>query len=229
MSTRFTTSVCFAPSVADRSGLLVRIYPQEGIGQPFEVTDQQMVVGREEADIVLPDDSVSRRHATIHWNGQAHVVTDLKSTNGTYVNECRVREHSLQLGDRVRFGNQLFKYMPSSCVESQYHELVFKIMTTDGLTQAHNKSYFLECFQRELHMAQRTTSPLSVLLLDLDHFKSINDTYGHLAGDCVLVEFVSRLRHVLRQGDLLARYGGEEFAILCAHTSSIMPCHWLNV
>lgn len=200
-------------------GLLIRIYPQAGIGQPFEISGRTLSVGRDNADISLSDDSVSRRHATIAWNGTTHVVTDLSSTNGTYVNEKRITEHGLTVGDRIRFGNQLLKYLAQGSMESQYHESVFKLMTTDGLTQVHNKIYFLECFQRELHLAQRSGSPLCIMLIDLDHFKSVNDTYGHLAGDRALAELASRAQAVTRRGDLLARYGGEEFALMCARST----------
>ncbi len=217
-TTRFTTSLLQVPAVQSQSGILVRIYPQEGIGQPFEVGSEKVTVGRDHASLTLPDDSVSRQHATIHWNGQAHVVTDSGSTNGTYVNEERISSRALVSGDRVRFGNQLLKYLSAGSLESKYHELVFKIMTTDGLTQTHNKSYFMESFQRELHLGQRTEAPLCLMLLDLDHFKRINDSYGHLAGDKALIEFASRTLNTVRRGDLLARYGGEEFVLLCPRT-----------
>jgi diguanylate cyclase (GGDEF)-like protein len=93
------------------------------------------------------------------------------------------------------------------------------MVTTDGLTQVYNKRFFLEALERELNYARRSEGTISVLMMDLDKFKSINDTYGHLAGDAVLVEFARRAKSVLRSGELLARFGGEEFALLCTHST----------
>jgi diguanylate cyclase (GGDEF)-like protein len=168
----------------------------------------------------LSDDSVSRQHAVIEQVGESHFVCDLGSTNGTFVNEKRLSVRKLlKNGDRVRFGNQIFKYLKSDQVEAQYHEVVYKMMTMDGLTSVYNKRYFLETLDREIIQACRSASPMCVMMLDLDRFKSVNDLYGHLAGDAVLVEFAKRAKSVLRSGELLARYGGEEFAMLLTRTS----------
>lgn len=201
--------------------LLVRIYPVNSIEQPVPLTDETVLVGRDtHCTLTLGDDSVSRRHATIEPYHDRHLVTDLGSTNGTYINERRVFDSQpLAAGDRIRFGNQIFKYLSSDRVEAQYYEVVFNLMTTDGLTSVHNKRYLLETLEREVHQSSRAGTPLCVMMLDLDKFKSINDMHGHLAGDAVLVEFASRVKSVLRSGDLLARYGGEEFVMLLTRTS----------
>ncbi len=217
LATRFSTSFGWQLPQTDCAALLVRIYPEQGIGQPFELK-QLSTIGRESADILLADDSVSRRHASITWNGSAHVVTDQDSTNGTFVNDQRVSTRELAVGDRIRFGNQLFKYLTASGIEKTFHETVFKIMTTDGLTETHNKTFLLESLERELHLTSRTALPFSLMLMDIDFFKKINDTYGHLAGDEVLRQFAARVKAVVRRGDLVARYGGEEFCVLCPQT-----------
>ncbi len=221
LSTRFSHAVEVPQASASAACLLVRIYPVDGIEQPLELATEPQLVGRD-ANCAIPlcDDSVSRRHALLEYNGTAHVVSDLGSLNGTYVNEQRLTgAQTLAAGDRLRFGNQIFKYLTSDGIESQYHEVVFKMMTTDGLTSVHNKRYFLETLDRELLQSCRAKTPLCVMMLDLDNFKSINDTYGHLAGDAVLVEFVKRAKSVLRGGELLARYGGEEFTMLMTRAS----------
>lgn len=223
MSTRFsqTCQLALAPlDLSRRTCRLVRIYPTSNIGQVVELTGQPLVVGRDsENHLAIPDDSVSRRHAIIEANDQGYVVTDLDSTNGTYVNNTRVATRQLYPGDRVRFGNQIFKFLASDEIEADYHETVYKIMTTDGLTQAFNKRYFVEVLEREFARAQRTNHPLSLLMIDLDKFKSINDTYGHLAGDEVLSELCRRIKMLLRRDEVLARYGGEEFALILADTT----------
>ncbi len=221
VATRYSKSC--GVSRVDESGpcLLVRIYPVTGIESPWELKDEPLLIGREEhCSLALCDDSVSRRHAMIEPHDGGHLVSDLGSTNGTYVNEQRIAgSQRLKAGDRLRFGNQIFKYLSSDRIESQYYEVMFKLMTTDGLTSVYNQRYLLETLERERQHALRDRAPLCVMMLDLDKFKSINDTYGHLAGDAVLVEFACRAKSVLRSGDLLARYGGEEFAMLLTRTS----------
>jgi diguanylate cyclase (GGDEF)-like protein len=201
--------------------MLVQIYPIQGPEHPVELGKRSILVGRDlSCDLTLADDSVSRRHAIIEPQGTTHLVSDLGSTNGTFINdEALTSPHLLQEGDRVRFGNQIFKYVSADKIEAQYHEIVFKLMTTDGLTSVYNKRYLLETLDREFEQAKRSKSPLAVLMMDLDKFKSINDTHGHLAGDQVLIEFARRAKETVRATDLLARYGGEEFAVLMADTT----------
>jgi diguanylate cyclase (GGDEF)-like protein len=200
---------------------LVRIYPADAIGELVDITDDRLLIGRDEScGLVLNDDSVSRRHALLEKTADGFLVTDLDSTNGTYVNDERIASRHLASGDRLRLGNQIFKLLVADQLEAQYYETVYKMMTTDGLTQVYNKRYLLDVLDRELARAQRTGHPLSVLLLDLDHFKTVNDSYGHLAGDDVLQELCRRTRALLRSDELLARYGGEEFAVVLADCSA---------
>jgi diguanylate cyclase (GGDEF)-like protein len=152
-------------------------------------------------------------------------VSDLNSTNGTFVNETRVSFSVLNSGDRVRFGNHIYKFITLDGIESKYHEIVFKMMTTDGLTQVYNKRFLLDSLEREIQQSIRGMQPLCLMMMDLDKFKSINDTYGHLAGDKVLAEFARRASSVLRSGEILARYGGEEFALLCAPATLDQALH----
>ncbi len=190
---------------AEQPCRLVRIYPASNIGQVVELTGQTLVIGRDaDSHLELPDDSVSRRHALLEPNESGYLLTDLDSTNGTYVNDTRVVTRQLQPGDRVRFGNQIFKFLATNQIEAEYHETVYKIMTTDGLTQAFNKRYFSEVLEREFVRSQRTNRPLSLLVIDLDKFKLINDTYGHLAGDEVLSELCRRIKQLLRRDEVLA-------------------------
>lgn len=219
-TTRFSRSVGIAMKESKKHGLLIRIHPVVGIEEPAVLSEASILLGRDtQCQLVLPDDSVSRKHALIEQRNGEYFVSDLRSLNGTYVNENRVSgEVPLHAGDRVRFGNQIFKYLSADGVEAQYHEVVFKMMTSDGLTGVHNRRYLTETLDREWVQAKRSGSPLCFLLIDLDRFKSINDSLGHLAGDAVLVEFANRARTTLRGGDLLARYGGEEFCILLART-----------
>lgn len=101
--------------------------------------------------------------------------------------------------------------------ERAYAKLLRELAVTDPLTGAANRRHFLQSLDRELERAQRFGFPVSVVLLDIDHFKRVNDSLGHQAGDEVLKELVRRLTEALRESDLLARHGGEEFVLLLSH------------
>lgn len=98
------------------------------------------------------------------------------------------------------------------------HEEAQRLSITDGLTGVWNRRYFLMQFPQALAAAQRFQRPFSVLMLDLDTFKAINDTHGHQRGDAILVEFSKRVTRVIREVDTFARYGGEEFICLLSET-----------
>lgn len=218
LATRLSNSFCVQlPHAPTMGGMLVKIYPASPLDQPVELAVSPIVVGRDEScELCVREDSISRRHAEIAFDEQICFIQDLGSTNGTFVNELRVDSSTLKSGDRVRFGNHIYKFITIDGVESKYHEIIFKMMTTDGLTQVYNKRFLLDTLERELQQARRGKESLCLLMMDLDKFKSINDTYGHLAGDKVLSEFAQRAMSVLRSGEVLAHYGGEEFALLCS-------------
>lgn len=224
--TRFLQSVALRVVEPCRGACcLVRIYPSEGIGQMVELGETCVTIGRDgSCEVEIHDDSVSRRHAVIEPCEAGYLILDLGSTNGTYVNDERIDGLRLAGGDRIRLGNQIFKFIASDRVEAEYYEAIYRIMTTDGLTQAYNKRYLLEVLDRELLRAQRTTRPLAVMMMDLDRFKAINDTYGHLVGDEVLAGLCRRIKGLLRRDEVLARYGGEEFALVLSDTTLAEAC-----
>ena len=207
------THVKPAPVHTSQPACLVLIYPTGAqMGRRFTLDGDALLIGRgSDCDIVVDLDSVSRRHAKIERRGRRIQVCDLNSTNGTYVNEEQVDEHALGDGDQVKIGNAIFKFLSGGNVEANYHEAIYRTTIIDGLTEAFNKRYFLEFLDRELARCVRYGRPLSLVMFDLDHFKRINDTHGHLAGDFVLREMCRRLRGRIRKEELLARYGGEEF------------------
>ena len=228
MLTRFSQSFGLHSqqgNLSQQSGCLVRIYPAEGIGEVYDLGNESIVIGRDPScDLELDDDSVSRQHASLEQVAGGYILTDRGSTNGTYVNDERIEQRKLRTCDRLRFGNQIVKFLSTDHIEVEYHETVYKIMTTDGLTQAYNRRYFLEVIEREFYRARRTGRPLSVLMVDVDLFKKINDTYGHLAGDEVLGELCKRINGLLRRDEVLARYGGEEFVLVMSDTPLDEAC-----
>lgn len=198
---------------------LVQIYPADVVDGMLLLEQEVLTIGREIAcDLSLEDSNVSRRHAEIHRSGPGHRVIDLGSTNGTILNGKYVGEAPLRSGDCLAIGSFIFKYLSAGSVESQYHETVYQSLTRDALTGAVNKRYLLESMQREIARSRRGGQPLTTVMIDIDHFKRINDHHGHLVGDEVLREFGHRLLRICREDDLLARYGGEEFTLVLAAT-----------
>ncbi|QDV65720.1 GGDEF domain-containing protein [Crateriforma conspicua] len=199
---------------------LVQIYPADVIDGMLSLDSGGLSIGRDiVCDLALDDTSVSRRHAEITLDDQGHWITDHGSTNGTLVNGVRVDHVRLQSGDRITIGSFIFKYLSAGSVESQYHETVYQSLTRDALTGTLNKRVLLDSLRREIARSRRDHRPIAIAMMDIDHFKSVNDTHGHLVGDEVLREFGRRLSAECREDDVLARYGGEEFSLLMASTS----------
>lgn len=200
-----------------RDACLVHIYPTgTSMGCRYALSDRPLVLGRgEDCDIRLQDHSVSRRHARIDPTSNGYWVYDQQSTNGTFVNDRQIETATLlQDGDYLRVGNCIYRYLAGGNIEAEYHEEIYRLTILDGLTQIHNQRYLTEFLDREVVRSQRHNRPLSVLMLDIDKFKTINDTYGHLCGDFVLRELADVIRVTMRKEDLFARSGGEEFVIV---------------
>jgi len=201
-------------STARFAGCLVQMSPACDLRGPRELQASVTSIGRaDDCEIVLNDGSISRRHAEIVRGESGYEIRDLRSTNGTYVNDKLVANARLRAGDLIRVGNHLLKFLVADDMEAQYHETVFSMMTRDGLTGTLNKRFLIEVVERDVARCGRSGVPLSLLLFDIDRFKLINDKHGHLVGDEVLRQTARRVQDVLQDGDLFARYGGEEFVI----------------
>lgn len=218
--TRVTNASSFEAPESQKDAL-VHIYPPGAdMGKKHELTIKFMTIGRDQSNhIVINSDSVSRKHARLSLEGSKRIVTDLQSTNGTYVNSRQILSQELEKGDQIKIGDTIFKYLVGNDVESAYHEEIYRMTIKDGLTEIYNKRYFLEALEREISRSQRYRRPLSMLIFDVDHFKRINDTYGHLAGDYVLQALAKLISTRSRREEIFARYGGEEFAILLPETT----------
>ncbi|HTJ47390.1 MAG TPA: GGDEF domain-containing protein [Kofleriaceae bacterium] len=218
--TRITKVQVVKPRVEAGEACLVLIYPPgPDMGKRFPLTRNEVVLGRgADCDVQVDRDSVSRRHARVFRDGEAWMAEDLGSTNGSYVNDVPVQRSVLRDGDFLKIGAAIFKFLSGTGVEASYHEEIYRMTIVDGLTLAHNKRYFLEFLERETARCARYKRPLSLLMFDIDHFKAINDTHGHLTGDYVLKEMARRLLARIRREELMARYGGEEFAAVLPET-----------
>lgn len=205
---------------AGLTGRVLQIYPVDLESGLITFQDKPFIIGRDpNCDLTISERAVSRQHAKFDRTPSGFSVTDLGSTNGTWVNGIKVTIQQLRSGDRIRIGGRIFKYIATDQLEAHYHEAVYSMMTKDSLTQAWNKRYLLETLKRELKRRERTGRDLSLMVLDLDFFKKVNDTYGHLTGDELLRQTSDRLRKTLREEDILARFGGEEFCIVLTETS----------
>ena len=195
------------------------------IGRDFRLRGGSTVIGRETtAKICLPDERASRQHARIHCReaeggrGPTFTITDLGSTNGTFVNSKAVESIELRDGDKIQVGGTLLKFVFLDDIEARFHSEVRDRISYDQLTGLLTKESLYLAFQRELERCLGYGLPLGVLMMDLDRFKSVNDTHGHLMGSHVLAEVGRLISHSVRISDVSARYGGEEFVTYLAET-----------
>ena len=197
-----------------KEACLVVIYGNE-LGRKYSLESPSVTLGRSnKCDIQIDQESVSRAHSKITNAGRSVKIRDLGSTNGTYVNDELVEERPLVDGDFIKIGRTIFKFLSGGTIERAYHEEIYRLTTVDGLTQIFNKRYFAEALDREIARASRYRRELSLVMFDLDHFKEVNDSHGHLAGDAVLKTLAHTIKTRIRTEDIFARYGGEEFAII---------------
>jgi two-component system, cell cycle response regulator len=185
-------------------------------GQTFPIDRGSFVIGRDpKADLVLTDDGISREHARITVVGNDLVVEDLDSTNGTWCNGERVSRRILVDGDKVGLGaTTILKLSFHDPVEQALAEQLFEAARRDPLTKLFKRAYLMERLEGEVAFSRRHKVPLAVLFIDLDHFKAVNDNYGHPAGDAVLRDIASLLLRSVRPEDIAARYGGEEIVVV---------------
>jgi diguanylate cyclase (GGDEF)-like protein len=191
-------------------------------GEMFELGAERTVIGRgATAAVRLQDDGVSREHAAIGIQGARVVLEDLGSTNGTFCNGVRVTSQELADGDKIMLGSTtVLKFSYQDYLDEMFQRQLLESALRDSLTKAFNKKYFSDLLDKEFSFALRHCAPLALLFIDLDHFKRINDTVGHPAGDFVLAEVSGVLAGAIRHEDVLARFGGEEFCVLCRGTDA---------
>ena len=208
-------------SMANRNACLVHIYPTgPGMGTRYTLADLPLVVGRGgDCDIRINDHSVSRRHARIQPGADGYYAVDLQSTNGTFVNDHPASMYKLKDGDYLRVGNCIYRFLTGGNVETEYHEEIYRLTIIDGLTEIYNKRYLIEFLDRELARSGRYARPLSLVMIDIDRFRSVNESLGHLGGDFTLRELSARIKGNIRKEELFARYGGEEFVVVLPETN----------
>ena len=204
-----------------RAACLVQ-YSGAQLGKRFPLDNDSMTIGRSpQTDICIDEPSVSRRHSKFSIKGENVSVEDLGSSNGTYVNDKRL-EGSLDLNDQdmLRLGTILFKFFANENIDGIIHDKIYRMATIDAGTQIFNKEYLLDTLKSEFKFSKAYHHELSVIYYDLDHFKKVNDTYGHAAGDHILKEGAQVIKKALRKTDILCRFGGEEFIVILPNTNA---------
>lgn len=201
------------------------VYAGANLGRVFPLQPGENIVGRSpQVGIALLDEEVSRVHSCVRMDVAGPGLTriyleDLQSTNGTFLNGLPVEApHLLSAGDRIAIGSHVLKLVAMDALERAFHETLLDQSTKDPLTGLGNRGATLTELQSRFDLSRRHDRPISVVMCDLDHFKQVNDRYGHGAGDIVLAGFGERVRQNLRGSDLAGRIGGEEFVLVLPET-----------
>jgi diguanylate cyclase (GGDEF)-like protein len=235
MSDSFDETICdrivAPPPDADakkggRAILLVIIAGSEvDFGRHFVLEREQVLIGREIGnDIVVHDGKISKSHCAVTvvkgGRGVERIdIRDLGTTNGTFVNGEPVLQATLTAGDKIQVGDTILQLSYGDEIEREYHARLFQLAARDSLTGLYNKRYMLNEVENHARIARRNGRVFSVILIDIDDFKKVNDRYGHLAGDDYLAAVAGLLSHSLREQDVAGRIGGEEFLVILPETA----------
>ncbi len=213
--TKITEAALSGTPDRDRAYLIV--LSGTSVGEMFKILEGEAIIGRStQAGIRVVDEGISRQHARIVQEAGMLFIEDLGSKNGTFANGERITRHRLQDGDKIQVGQTtILKFTYHDHLDEVFQRQMYESALYDALTKIFNRKHFNDRLQSELSYSLRHQTPLSLLLLDIDHFKKINDQYGHLAGDFALQSMAATVSRMIRKEDFFARYGGEEFAILC--------------
>ena len=211
---------------AEQSIVLTIIAGSESdFGKHFVLERKRTAVGREKAnDIALNDGKVSKAHCEISvirsGRGIEQIsILDLDSTNGTYVNGETIIQATLRAGDKIQAGDTILQLSYSDEIEREYHAKLFDFAARDALTGLYNKRFIYNELENYCRIARRSGRTFSIILIDIDDFKQINDHHGHLAGDEYLKQFAALVRNSLREQDIAGRVGGEEFLVILPETA----------
>jgi two-component system cell cycle response regulator len=214
------------PQVGEGNAAYLVVLAGSNVGEMYKVEKERTVMGRgETVDVRLFDEGISREHAQVvqeagkDGTGTQNILEDMGSTNGTFCNGARVQRQALADGDKILLGSTtILKFTYQDKLDEMFQRQMSESALRDGLTKAFNKRYFTERLESEYLYAVRHDAPVSLMFLDIDHFKRINDVHGHPAGDYVLVELAKLAHGSLRNEDIFSRYGGEEFAVISRGT-----------
>jgi two-component system cell cycle response regulator len=197
-----------------RDAILIVVYGVD-LGRRILLNQTSFVIGRSSTcNLSVDQEAVSRKHAEIAYSRGRYFVYDLRSKNGVRLNDARVTDHPLSDGDKIQIGQTLFIFLRGDDVDKRVEDVIYRLMTVDGLTGAYNKRYFSEALEREHARALRYERRLSVVLFDVDNFDGILAAHGPLAADAALRDIAAAVRLRLRKQDIFGRLGGASFGVL---------------
>ncbi|MBN2383463.1 GGDEF domain-containing protein [bacterium] len=199
---------------------LIVVKGQE-LGKEYRLNRSLTIIGRDaSAHITLTGDPrISRQHASIRaeYNLKKqlteYILTDMASTNHTYINGEKISDCKISPGDKITFGDTILKFVLQDEIDASYHEEIQRRLNYDQLTGLLTRESYELAFRSEIEKKRLVSLRAAQFMMDIDRFKNVNDTYGHLAGSSVLSKLGDLLRANARDTDLIGRYGGEEFII----------------
>jgi diguanylate cyclase (GGDEF)-like protein len=187
-------------------------------GRPFIVEGPAFSVGRGgDCDVALHGRGISRTHISVQWDPDLQRVTveDTGSTNGVFLEGERIHRQHLHDGDVIYLGPETairLEFTPDT--DAMLRVRQYENSIVDDLTGVHNRRYLMSSLEHEMAFSRRHGQNLCLLLVDIDHFKRVNDAHGHQVGDAVIQQVASLVAEGLRAEDSFARLGGEEFAVV---------------
>lgn len=192
-------------------------------GKHFNFSQGPILLGRDKSNsICLEDEKVSKVHCEVSFmqnrDLEQVIIKDLDSTNGTFVNGELIKQAVLKSGDKIDIGDTVLRFNYNDDLEEQYHSKLFTFAATDALTGLYNRRYTINELDNQTKIARRNNRIFSLIIIDIDDFKQINDNHGHLTGDDYLKKFAFVLKRALREQDTCGRIGGEEFLVILPET-----------
>ncbi len=186
---------------------------------PIPLEREAVILGRAlEADVRVNDAKISRQHTVVttvlneETKETEYILTDLDSRNGTFLNGEKIKREVLQNGDKIAIGEQIMRFDLLDEIDREYQQQIRRLVSHDDLTGLLSSRSFFSELRREVARAAADGDSFCVVMMDIDFFKKVNDTYGHLTGSKTLEEIGVCITQNLRSGDVAARFGGEEFA-----------------
>jgi diguanylate cyclase (GGDEF)-like protein len=187
------------------------------VGKVMKLSEGPIIIGRSlDCTAAMREESISRYHAKVHISESGDIIAeDLGSTNGIFLNGTRVTKTTLKSDDKLLLGRRtVLKLMFQDQIEQLYQQEIYNSSTRDGLTGIYNRRFLDERIDSDISFSRRHRIPFTFIMFDIDHFKKVNDKYGHPTGDEVLVSIAKIISEMIRAEDVFGRFGGEEFAIL---------------
>ncbi len=199
--------------------VVMLVGPASSVGRQWPLENTDLILGRAASCYICVDDrSMSKSHAKVLVAGGDVSIMDLESTNKTIVNGRPVKALTpvkLKNNDQIKCGNVIFKFLERGNIETVSTAQAFDRALTDALTGLANRGALNAKGPESFNRSSLLGLALNFIIFDIDHFKKVNDTYGHPAGDYVLKEISSVIRaRLIRENDFVARAGGEEFCLV---------------